>query len=170
MDGSESQLVSPQWAAIVSLSPRWHALTFSYIAVIMTFDPAAAGWEPKPEDDFPGVSGPIWERVEDGNRLFGFLADRRHVNIRGIVHGGMLVTLADHGLGRTVLAHVQPHGCATIQLNTHFMSSVSVGDFVELRPRIVRATRSVVFVHGVATVRGEPVSQSDGVWKILKST
>ena len=91
----------------------------------MTFDPAAAGWTAERRDEFPHLNGPIWEKRENGARIFGLLADRRHANDRGVVHGGMLMTFADQSLGELVLDSVARNLCATIQLNTHFLRRAS---------------------------------------------
>jgi acyl-coenzyme A thioesterase PaaI-like protein len=81
----------------------------------------------------------------------------------------MLLTFADSALGRIVAEAVERKPIATIQLDTHFLAPAKPGDFVEARGRIVRKTRSVVFVEGMLTVRGHPVIRSHGIWKVLKA-
>jgi uncharacterized protein (TIGR00369 family) len=134
----------------------------------MTFDPISAGWEAKRRDDFPDFAGPMWEKRENGARIFGLLTDRRHANDRGVVHGGMLMTFADHSFGELVLDSVDRADCATIQLNTHFLRSVQPGDFIEARGRIVRRTRRLVFMHGLLSVGGNDVAAIDGIWTVLQ--
>jgi uncharacterized protein (TIGR00369 family) len=135
----------------------------------MPFDPAAAGWEARRRNDFPDFNGPIWEKLENGARIFGFLADARHANDRGVVHGGMLMTFADHSLGELMLDAVERKLCATIQLNTHFLRAAQIGDFVECRGTITRQTGRMVFMHGYLSVNGANVAAVDGIWTILKN-
>jgi uncharacterized protein (TIGR00369 family) len=126
-------------------------------------------WQPRITNDFPHFVGPILERLEEGRRIFAFVADARHVNDRGVVHGGMLVTFADQAFGEVVLDSVDRRLCATVQLNTHFIAAVQVGDLVEARGEIVRGTRSLVFMRGFLTVGGRTVAAIDGIWKVLHS-
>ncbi len=42
----------------------------------MTFDPISAGWEAKRRDDFPDYNGPMWEKRENGARIFSLLTAR----------------------------------------------------------------------------------------------
>jgi len=57
--------------------------------------------------------------------------------------------------------------CATIQLNTHFIAAVQIGDLVEGRAEMVRVTRSLVFVRGMLFVGDRTVAAIDGIWKVL---
>jgi len=132
----------------------------------MTIDP---DWRPRITNDFPYLVGPVLERLEDGRRIFAFMADARHVNDRGVVHGGMLMTFADQAFGEVVLDSLERRLCATVQLNTHFIAAVQVGDLVVARGEIVRGTRSLVFMRGFLTVGDRTVAAIDGIWKVLHS-
>jgi acyl-coenzyme A thioesterase PaaI-like protein len=57
--------------------------------------------------------------------------------------------------------------CTTVQLNTHFIAPARIGDFVESRAEVMRATRTVVFVRGMLVVGDRTIVSADGVWKIL---
>lgn len=141
-----------------------------------TFDPAAAGWKQRTgQGPFTREVGPVWVKREtegpDGS-AYGLLAETRHTNSRGVVHGGMLMTLADHVLGWIVWDAVDRAPCATVSLNNQFIAAVKPGDFVEMRGRIVRQTRSLIFIQGTATVRDKTgadkvVLTAEGIWKVL---
>jgi uncharacterized protein (TIGR00369 family) len=123
----------------------------------------SSDWKPALTNDFPHFVGPLLERVDNGHRAFGFVADQRHVNDRGVVHGGMLMTFADQAFGELVLDAIERRECATIQLNTHFITAVQIGDFVEAHGEIVRKTRSLVFMRGFLTVGVRTVASIDGI-------
>lgn len=134
------------------------------------FDPRAAGWKPLPAEDYPALIGPFWARREPGEVKrwrYGFLAEKRHANIGGVVHGGMLMSFADDMLGMAVWESAGRKPCTTVQLNTHFISPARIGEFVESRAEVMRATRTVVFVRGMLVVGDRTVVSADGVWKIL---
>ncbi len=118
-------------------------------------------------EGYPALIGPFFARREGEGWRYGFLAEPRHRNMGGVVHGGMLMSFADDVLGITVWAAAGRKPCTTVQLNTHFIAPARVGDFVEGRAEVLRATRSVVFVRGVLTVGERTIAHADGVWKIL---
>jgi len=85
------------------------------------------------------------------------ITDRRHRNRNGVVHGGVLMTLADTAVGTIARRSVKIAKAATIQLDQHFVRRVDVGDFVEARCEIVRAARSLIFITCLLSVRSEIV-------------
>ncbi len=131
------------------------------------YNPLADGWKVLPERGFPVVVGTFFsKKFEEGYR-FGFVAEPRHANVGGVVHGGMLVTFVDDLLGATVWFAVKQRPVSTIQLNTRFIAPARPGDFVTLIPQVQRVTKSVVFVRGEVFVGDRLVLSADGVWKIL---
>ncbi|WP_376089939.1 PaaI family thioesterase [Roseomonas sp. CCTCC AB2023176] len=131
------------------------------------FDPATAGWERRGTGAFSLLTGPFWARRDDRGWVYGLLAEDRHLNGAGIVHGGLLVTMADNALGLTVWEAAGRVPCVTVTLNTQFISAVHPGEFIQARAEILRQARSTVFVRGVLTVGDRIVAAADGVWKIL---
>lgn len=133
------------------------------------FDPAAAGWHVFPwhAEGFPTLVGPFWAKQEADGMAYGLVAEDRHSNAHGIVHGGMLVTFLDQILGATCWEAAQRDAVVTIQLNTHFVAAARAGEFLEARAEAVRATKSIVFVRGQITVGERIVATADGVWKRL---
>jgi uncharacterized protein (TIGR00369 family) len=134
----------------------------------LSFDPAAAGWTAAPRSNFANLIGPVWQRMEGAERRLGFLAEERHFNPGGVVHGGMLMAFADEFLGGVVFEAIGQRPIVTIQLNTHFIATVQRGDFVEGRGEVVRRTRTIVFVRGMLMVGDRIVAAVDGIWKVLE--
>ena len=131
------------------------------------FDPEAAGWERRGTGNFSVLTGPFWARRDGEGWVYGLVVEDRHLNGAGIVHGGLLVTLADSALGLTVWDAAGRVPCVTVQLNTQFISAVLPGEFIEARAEILRRATSTVFIRGVLTVGDRIVAAADGVWKVL---
>jgi acyl-coenzyme A thioesterase PaaI-like protein len=134
---------------------------------IAKFDPAAAGWEPYTDEGFIGLVGPFWRRAVGDSFAYAFVAQDKHHNRRGVVQGGMLMTFADRSMGMTCWHANGRQPQATMQLDMHFIDAVQIGDFVEAHCRVVRRTRSVVFMSGELMVGDRVVATANGVWKTL---
>jgi len=102
----------------------------------------------------------------DGPEL-AFQASDKHENLRGVVQGGMLMTVADRMLGAIGRFHNENRPQATVQLDVHFLAAVRIGDVVTGRGRMIRNTRSLMFLGGELYVDGMPVVGASGVWKKL---
>ena len=132
------------------------------------FDPAKQGWVIR--DDEPGfmvLVGPLWQRGSGEQISFGITVEPHHLNRRGVVHGGMLMTFADQALGLTSRETTGGLPQATIQLDTHFIGPAVAGEFIETKTRVVRRTRSLVFLEGQLLVGERVIASAKGIWKIL---
>lgn len=131
------------------------------------FDPAAQGWTPHSTDGFQALIGPLWSKQIEGVWRWGFVADARHLNGQGVVHGGMLMTMIDQALGITVYFAAGKKPAVTIDLSVKFVDAARLGDFIEAHTTVVRTTRSLVFMSGQLTRGARPVLTAQGIWKIL---
>ena len=131
------------------------------------FDPAANGWTTRPDTGLMGLVGPIWMKNEGDARLYGFLAEARHLNHGGVVHGGMLMAFADQALGVTASRANGGRRQVTVQLDTHFLATVQDGEFVVAHCEIVRLARSMIFMRCALKVGDRAVATASGVWKVL---
>lgn len=129
---------------------------------------SADDWQVHDEHGFLGLVGPVMEHW-DGERLtLGFTAADKHRNQRGVVQGGMLMTLADRVMGQTLRMAVDGQPVATVQLDTHFVSAGVIGEFIQAEGRVVRLTKSLAFMEGRLTVDDRLVMTANGLWKRLR--
>ena len=81
---------------------------------------------------FTQMLGPLYSRGEGRERVIGLLAERKHCNTRGGVHGGVLATLADISLGYTMAFMTDPPGnFITASLTIDYAGSAGEGDWLE---------------------------------------
>ena len=131
------------------------------------FDPAAHGWETYADEGFIGLVGPFWMRMEGEAPRFGFVMEPKHHNRRGVLQGGMLMTFADRSMGMTCWYANGQKPQATVHLDVHFVHAVQMGEFVEARCKVVRRTRSLIFMTADLVVGERVVATGNGVWKTL---
>jgi len=118
-------------------------------------------------DPFELHVGPIVEQGVKGSRRFAFVVDARHINMRGILHGGMLMSFADAALGQAAWDACDHARCVTLNMQSQFIAPAKAGDLVEVAPVLTRRTRSLMFLRGDFTVRGETIYSVSSVWKLL---
>jgi acyl-coenzyme A thioesterase PaaI-like protein len=137
-----------------------------------SYDPAADGWRALPGAPLPCGLGIPWAKRVDGLWRYGLPTSADHGNNNGVVHGGVLMAFADHGLSFLAWEAAERAPCTTIQLNTHFLDAVMPGNFVALRGEVTKRTRGLVFVRGVIeALDGDStrdVGAVDGIWRVLR--
>src|SRR6266404_2419393 len=129
----------------------------------------AAGWVIVETTGFLSLVGPLWHRLVDSEHEYALVAQDKHHNRRGLVQGGLLMTFADRSCGMTARYVSGRPTLATVQLDTHFVDSGKIGDILISRPRVVRSTRSLIFVTTEVTADKRCIVMASGVFKILKN-
>lgn len=114
---------------------------------------------------FMALVGPLWARREGDGWAYGMISTDDHLNPAGVVHGGLLATLIDHALSVIAWQAAGRAPCVTVQLDTHFLGSVSPGVLIEARGRVVRRTKHLLFMQGVLSVAGEDVLAAQALMK-----
>jgi acyl-coenzyme A thioesterase PaaI-like protein len=129
----------------------------------------ASGWSIVEATGFINLVGPLWQRVVSGVHEYALVAQDKHHNRRGLVQGGLLMTFADRTCGMTARFVSGRPTLATVQLDTHFVDSGKIGEVLLSKPRVVRCTRSLIFVTTEVTAADRCIAMANGVFKILKS-
>ena len=129
----------------------------------------ASGWTLVETTGFISLVGPLWQRVVNGEHKYALLAQDKHHNRRGLVQGGVLMTFADRSSGMTARYVSGRPTLATVQMDTHFVDSAKIGEILVSKPRVVRATRSLIFTSAEITADKRCIAMASGVFKILKN-
>ncbi len=129
----------------------------------------ASGWTLVETSGFISLVGPLWQRVVNGEHEYALLAQDKHHNRRGLVQGGLLMTFADRSSGMTARYVSGRPTLATVQMDTHFVDSAKIGEILVSKPRVVRATRSLIFTSTEITADKRCIAMASGVFKILKN-
>jgi acyl-coenzyme A thioesterase PaaI-like protein len=129
----------------------------------------ASGWTLVETTGFISLVGPLWQRVVNGEHEYALLAQDKHHNRRGLVQGGLLMTFADRSSGMTARYVSGRPTLATVQMDTHFVDSAKIGEILVSKPRVVRATRSLIFTSAEITADKRCIAMASGVFKILKN-
>ena len=121
-----------------------------------------------PVDPFENHAGPLhWRRRDDGGNHFVMMAQSRHCNRHGIVHGGLMMTMID--LTMVVAAKQnRTEMLVTVSLNTEFVDSGRSGDLIEGIGELVRRTRSLAFVRGRIFTGERTLLTASAVLKLIR--
>jgi len=107
-------------------------------------------------DPFEAMIGPFYFRKDpDGRPRCAFLAEPRHMNASGMMHGGCLMAFADYAAFAIAIDALGDDWAVTAAFNAEFVGAVSPGDLVEATGEVVRGGRSLVFIRGQITTAGE---------------
>ena len=91
-----------------------------------------------------------------------------HLNSAGITHGGFIVTLLDSGMGTAAHRVLGPNTkAATISLDVKFICGSKAGDILIGSAKVLKKTKTLVFMQGKIKCGKRLISTAEGIWKIL---
>ncbi|WP_235997118.1 PaaI family thioesterase [Aestuariimicrobium ganziense] len=119
--------------------------------------------EQQPFADLLGV------RVHDGE--VRVTVTEQHLNTAGTVHGGLIVTLVDMAMGRTVREQLDDdQGAATLQLSLTYLNPAKVGDELVARAEVGKKGATVVLLSAeVVTADGDDIAEAVGTFTVTTS-
>ncbi|MET0219909.1 MAG: PaaI family thioesterase [Tardiphaga sp.] len=126
------------------------------------------GWSIMDDDGFIHLVGPMWHRTIEAGHEFAILGQDKHRNRRGVVQGGVVMTLADRGCGMAARAASGADALATVQMDTYFIDAARIGDLMVSRPKVVRITKSLIFMTTEISVSDRVVATGHGVFKVVR--
>ena len=107
------------------------------------------------------------KKIDENNYEFKVKVQNIHLNTGKIAHGGFLSTIADTGMGTAAHRVAGDRRCVTINLDMKFISISMLDDELKGRVKILKKTKTLVFIYcEISNDKGLVVSAS-GTWKIL---
>ncbi|RUS47774.1 PaaI family thioesterase [Cohnella sp. AR92] len=125
-------------------------------------------WEELGKSTFWGLLGCEFERLEEKSVVVSLQIEPRHLNLMGIVHGGVHASLMDSVMGLAVMRDNPRESSVTTNLNLHYVASAREGR-ITVRAEIVQRTRKSV--HTIAHVhdeKGELLAFGTGSFRIVE--
>jgi len=114
------------------------------------------GWSTWREEPFEfETAGPFFFRVDDQGPVAAFRAERKHMNMGGVVHGGCLMAFADFSLFAIAHEHLEGEYGVTVAFTSEFLSGPAEGAYIEARGEVLRSGRNLTFVRGLITGDGK---------------
>ena len=110
---------------------------------------------------FAGAGDGLWYAALD--------LDARHMNVGGVCHGGVYMTLADVAMGAAAYEAGGRHPCATIDFQAHFLAAAKRGQTLLAAARSNRLVSGVAFMECELTAGGRRCMRASGIWKFLAS-
>lgn len=129
-----------------------------------------AGWRTwgGGQDPFETHNGPFCFKEEaDGRIRAAFQPQRHHFNGAHALHGGALMSFADFALFAIASKELENQMAVTLTFNSEFVGAGGLDGWVEAEGRVIKATRSYVFVQAVLVQQQKTLLAFSGTLKKL---
>ena len=113
--------------------------------------------------------GVMFRNISENEYEFKSVINENHLNAAGITHGGYLAALIDAGAGTAAHRSAQNAPCVTISLDLKYIGASKIGDEIIGRVKILKKTKTLVFLFCELKCNNKTITSASGVWKILRT-
>ena len=114
--------------------------------------------------------GVLFRDISDTEFEFKSTINDNHLNAAGITHGGYLSALVDAGAGTAAHRSAESAPCVTISLDLKFIGSSKARDEIIGHVKILKKTKTLVFLFCELKCNNKIITSATGIWKILNRT
>jgi len=112
--------------------------------------------------------GVLFRNISENEYEFKAIVNENHLNAAGITHGGYLSSLIDAGAGTAAHRSAENSPCVTISLDLKFIGITKIGDEIIGWVKILKKTKTLIFLSCELKCEKKIIASASGVWKILK--
>ena len=111
--------------------------------------------------------GLLFREISKNEFEFKTIIKENNLNTAGITHGGYIATIIDSGAGTAAHRAAGDSQCVTISLEIKFISATKLGDEIIGFVKILKKTKSMIFLICHLKNNEKIVASASGIWKIL---
>ena len=112
--------------------------------------------------------GILFRNISETEYEFKTTINENHLNAIGITHGGFICSLIDAGAGTAAHRCAGQAPCVTVSLDLKFIATTKIGDEIVGFTKILKKTKSMVFLICHLKSKDKIIASASGIWKILK--
>ena len=112
--------------------------------------------------------GLLFREISENEYEFKTVIEENNLNTAGITHGGYIASIIDSGAGTGAHRAAKSSMCVTISLDIKFIGTSKLGDEVFGFVKILKRTKSMVFLICHLKNNEKIIASASGVWKILR--
>ena len=112
---------------------------------------------------------PLYSKRTEKAVIMGLRLAKPHTNARGLIHGGLIASLADNAMG---------HSCAqatdwvtsfvTISLAVDFTGSAEIGQWLSVESDVIRTGSTICFAQSLIKADDIVIARASGTFRVVK--
>ena len=113
--------------------------------------------------------GLLFRTVSENEYEFKTIINEKHLNRVKITHGGYIASIIDAGSGTAASRSAGGVPCVTISLDIKYIAPTKQGDEITGVTKILKKTKTMVFLTCNLRCNDKIIANASGVWKIFKN-
>ena len=129
-----------------------------------------AGFEPHfRKSPFTDPWEPLYSKKTEQAVVMGLRLAKPHTNARGLIHGGLIASLADNAMGYSC---AQAMGWAsslvTISLAVDYVGSGQIGQWLAVESMVIKTGSTICFAQSLIKADEAVIARASGTFRVVR--
>jgi uncharacterized protein (TIGR00369 family) len=135
----------------------------------MTVTEIPAGFEPHfRKSPFTDPWEPLYSKRTEKGVTMGLRLDKPHTNSRGLIHGGLIASLADNSMGISCAqAMGETSSLVTISLAVDFIGSAQLGQWLAVESEVIKTGSTICFAQSLIKGDDAVIARASGTFRVV---
>jgi uncharacterized protein (TIGR00369 family) len=111
---------------------------------------------------------PLYSKKTETAVIIGLRLAKPHTNARGLIHGGLIASLADNAMGYSC---AQAMGWAsslvTISLAVDYVGSAEIGQWLAVESEVIKAGSTICFAQSLIKADDTVIARANGTFRVV---
>jgi uncharacterized protein (TIGR00369 family) len=114
---------------------------------------------------------PIYSKRTEKAVIMGLRLAKPHTNARGLIHGGLIASLADNAMGYSCAqATAWRTSFVTISLAIDFTGSADIGQWLAVESDVIRTGSTICFAQCLVKADDAVIARASGTFRVVKKS
>jgi uncharacterized protein (TIGR00369 family) len=111
---------------------------------------------------------PLYSRRTDKAVFIGLRLAKPHTNGRGLIHGGLIATLADNAMGYSCAQQTGwTTSLVTISLAVDFVGTAEVGQWLAVESDVIKTGSTICFAQSLIKANDVVIARANGTFRVV---
>lgn len=135
----------------------------------MTAENIPEGFEPHfRKSPFTDPWEPLYSRRTDKAVIMGLRLAKPHTNARGLIHGGLIASLADNAMGYSCAQAMDwALSLVTIGLSVDYIGSAQIGQWLAVEPDVIKTGSTICFAQGFIRADDAVIARANATFRVV---
>jgi uncharacterized protein (TIGR00369 family) len=135
----------------------------------MTVTDIPSGFEPHfRKSPFTDPWEPLYAKKTDKAVSIGLRLAEPHTNARGLIHGGLIASLADNAMGYSCAqATSWTTSFVTVSLAVDFVGSAQIGQWLAVECEVIKTGKTICFAQSLIKADDAVIARANGTFRVV---
>ena len=112
---------------------------------------------------------PLYSRRTEKAVIMGLRLAKAHTNARGLIHGGLIASLADNAMGYSCAQATDwVSSFVTISLSIDFTGSAEIGQWLSVESDVIRTGSTICFAQSLIKAGDIVIARASGTFRVIR--